>query len=178
MCRSLDVVEVTSYFDRNYGCVLCTLCVNQEKSEIECQLGLRFSDFLPHSALVHPGYPISVLRSTGVADPGWLPIQEHEYRALTPGSTAPIIFSNGDIKILMRRASGGHIRMCKAVDLFRLNPTWNVSLNPPQWAAPKSDWQKKWVACVLAARCLAQSQKHAESVTPSAQKAAAKQRPF
>lgn len=151
ICACPVVVELTSPFNRNLGCVLCGPCAEKHHGEVYRAFGAAHPHCLPASALCHPNVEVSVVRSSGVTDPGWLPLSDTEYRALDPGTIAPVVFFNGEIKVLMRHVAAGHIRLCKAVDLLRVNPGWPVSLTPPPWANSTHEWAKQWAACVLAA---------------------------
>lgn len=151
ICPCTVVVELTSPFNRNFGCVLCGPCAETHSSAVYRAFGAAHPHYLPASALCHPNEEVSVVRSSGATDPGWLPLSDTEYRALAPGTIAPVVFINGEIKILMRHAAAGHIRLCKAVDLLRVNPEWRVSLTPPPWVNATHEWAKQWAASVLLA---------------------------
>lgn len=145
------MVEITTPFDRNYGAVLCKTHHSIHLESTTQKLRIKFRHLLGTSSLCHKGHTVSVLRSDKSVDPGWLPITEAHYVAVEAGLLAPIVWNGVTILLLMRSVEFGHLRLCKATDLFRLNPGWRPTLNPPEWAPDQEEWRKRWTACVLSA---------------------------
>jgi hypothetical protein len=104
--------------------------------------------FLPGNALCHSGETVSVVRSSGRIETGWVPLSDCDAKILT-GCT-PVVLVNGQIKLWMRNVKFGHLKLCKSTELLKINPTWRVTLNLPNCAAPH--WAERWAASVLSAR--------------------------